>query len=429
MEIIQAEKIKNRKKIDRLINRSLSDKEIERKVAKIISDVQLKGDIAVAEYTRKFDHVILMPKNFKVKKTELNEAKKLIDPDFFNLLEKIRRNIINYHKHQLKSSWQITDSNGSSLGEIIVPISTIGVYVPAGTAPLVSSVLMTVVPAQIAGVRKIIIATPPDKKGKVNPYILMACSYLGVTDIYKIGGAQAVAALALGTKRIPKVEKIFGPGNIYVTTAKKLLYGTVAIDSLCGPSEILIIAGSSANPSYIAADLLSQAEHGSGKEVAVLVTPSTNLAEKVSAEVKRQFEKLKKERRAKSAILKSIKIIVTKTVQKSIELTNNFAPEHLEIITKNPRKILAQIKNAGAIFIGRYSPVPVGDFIAGPSHVLPTTGAAKASSGLSVSDFTKRISTIEYTKKSLKKIKNDLARIAEIEGLPAHSLAVQKRFE
>ena len=429
MEIIEADKMKNRKKIDRLINRLISDKEIERKVAKIIRDVQLKGDIAVSEYTRKFDRVILIPKNFKVAKTELNEAKKLIDPDFYNLLEKIKRNVINYHKHQLRSSWQITNSNGSSLGEIIIPINTIGVYIPAGTAPLVSSVLMTVVPAQIAGVKKIIIATPPDKKGKVNPYILMACSYLGITDIYKIGGAQAIAAIAFGTKTIPKVEKIFGPGNIYVTTAKKLLYGTVAIDSLYGPSEILIIADSSANPSHIAADLLSQAEHGTGKEIALLVTPSRNLAEKVSAEVKRQFAKLKKENRTKSAILKSTKIVVTKNLQKSIEFTNNFAPEHLEIITKNPRKILFQIKNAGAIFIGQYSPVPVGDFIAGPSHVLPTTGAARASSGLSVNDFTKRISTIEYTKKSLKKIKNDLAKIAEIEQLPAHSLAVQKRFK
>jgi histidinol dehydrogenase len=350
-----------------------------------------------------------------------------VPKSFIAAVKRIRRNVSDYHKRQLPREWTFDAGMGSTLGELIRPVASVGAYVPGGTAPLVSTLLMTVVPARTAGVRRIAVATPPDKEGSVNPHILATADLLGVEEVYKMGGAQAIAALAFGTATVGRVDKIVGPGNIYVTEAKRQVFGDVDIDCIAGPSEILVLADGTANARYIAADILSQAEHGTGEEISVLVTDSDEVARDVADEVGRQLKQLGRKDMMARVIRKGTFAVVTKDLNEAVRFTNGFAAEHLEVMVKKPKALVKRITNAGAIFIGPYSPVPVGDFVAGPSHVLPTNGAAKSFSGLSVLDFVKRIGTVNYTRKKLDSVSRDLRTIAMVEGLDAHARTAEIR--
>ena len=427
MKVFKTNNAGHRSAIKRLTGRDVVSSRATEKVRSIIDAVRRSGDRSVLEYTLLFDKVRLTAREMLCSRAEFGEAAKLVPKDFMATVRRIRKNISDYHKKQLPREWVIDAGMRSRVGEIIRPVETVGIYVPGGAAPLVSTLLMTVVPAKIANAGKIIVATPPDTKGKINPCILTVADFLGVDEIYKIGGAQAIAAMAFGTKTVPKVDKIVGPGNKYVTEAKRQLFGTVDIDCIAGPSEILVLADGSANPGFIAADMLSQAEHGTGDEISLLVTDSADLAENVRRELKRQLAALGRREMMARALREGTFAIVTRDLDEAIEITNDFAPEHLEIVTRKPKSVLKRINNAGAVFIGEYSPVPVGDFIAGPSHVLPTNGAARASSGLSVHDFLKRIGTIEYTKEKLDSVAADIERMALVEGLDAHAETVKIR--
>ena len=428
MRILRTRNPRDRKTIAELMDREVASAEVANTVRPIIEDIKRNGDNAVLKYTRRFDRAKLTARRLLCTNREIQAARKLVPNSFLTSVRRIRKNIWGYHKRQMPDEWAIDAGLGAKLGEIIRPIQAVGVYVPGGTAPLVSTLLMTVIPAQIAGVERIAIATPPDSSGEINPYILATSDFLGVHEIYKMGGAQAIAAMALGTKTVSKVDKIVGPGNVYVTEAKRQLFGTVDIDSPAGPSEILVLADSTANSEYIAADILSQAEHGTGEEISLLVTNSEKLAKDVAQEVDKQLTALGRKEIMARVINTGTFAVIAKSMKEAIEITNSIAAEHLEIITRKPRAILKQIKNAGAIFIGNYSPVPVGDYVAGPSHVLPTNGAAKAFSGLSVLDFVKRIGTIEYTKKKLASVVKDLETIALVEGLDAHAKTARIRL-
>ena len=398
------------RRMQKILERDISSKKrVQEKVKKIIEDVRILGDEAVLKCTRKFDRVKLTAKQLKVSETEISAAFQNISPEFVSTLRVIIDNVTKFYTKQLKKSWKIKGEEGTSLGEKITPLEKVGIYVPAGTVPLVSSVYMTVIPAKIAGVGKIVLTTPPNKYGSVDPYILAVANLLKVDEIYKIGGAQAIAALAFGTKSVPRVDKILGPGNIYVNEAKRQVFGFVGIDMLAGPSEIVILANDLSHPEFIAADLEAQLEHIGG--LAILVTPSKKLAREMKKRVSGGY------------------IFLVKNLQEAADLVNCIAPEHLEVMVKNPRKILKKIKNAGAIFLGPYSPVALGDYAAGPSHVLPTAGTARFSSGLSINDFMKRSHIIFYTKKALEKIRGPIEKIAELEKLEKHIQSVKVRFE
>jgi len=398
------------KELDKIYNRGLiRKKRIKDKVEKIIDDVRVYGDEAVIKYTKKFDRLKLSSKQLRVSESEISGAYQDITPDFVSTLKLVIENITRFYKKQLKKPWRIKNGEGEILGENLYPIETVGVYIPSGTAPLVSSVYMTVLPAKIAGVKRIILVTPPDKLGRVNPYILAVASLLKVNEVYRIGGAQAIAALAFGTRTVPKVDKIVGPGNIYVTEAKRQLFGFVDIDMLAGPTELVIIANRFSNPDYIIADLNAQSEHFQG--LSILITNSKSLIKQVKNQVSKGY------------------IIYVKNMNEACEITNKIAPEHLEILTNNPRMILKKIKNVGAIFLGPFSPAAVGDYVAGPSHVLPTLGTARFFSGLSLQDFMKSSHIISYSKKALEKVKDPLEKIASIEGLTKHLDSVKVRFQ
>ena len=400
----------------------------EAAVADILSNVKANGDAAVFEYTKKFDGFDLNESNIVVTKEEIEEAYAVIDKDLLEIIRKAIVNIRDYHIKQKQYSWFDSTENGTILGQKVTPIEKVGVYVPGGKAVYPSSVLMNILPAKVAGVKTIQMTTPPSKDGKVNPGTLVAAVEAGVDVIYKVGGAQAIAALAYGTKSIPKVDKIVGPGKIFVALAKKAVYGFVNIDSIAGPSEILVIADETANARYIAADLLSQAEHDEMAS-AILVTTSSELANKVSAEV----EAFTKELSKKEIIEKSLEnygyILVVKDMQEAIDVANEIASEHLEIVTKDPFNVMTKIKNAGAIFLGEYSSEPLGDYFAGPNHVLPTNGTAKFFSPLSVDDFIKKSSIIYYSKEALEPIHKDIESFANAEGLTAHANSIKVRFE
>ena len=398
------------------------------RVNDIIQNVRTNGDAAIFDYTKRFDGAEIDASNIRVTEDEIKEAYTLVDPELLDVIRKALVNIREYHEKQRQYSWFDSKPNGTMLGQKVTPLATTGVYVPGGKAVYPSSVLMNVIPAKVAGVGKIVMVTPPGKDGKVNPNTLVAAKEAGADEIYKVGGAQAIASLAFGTESIPKVDKIVGPGNIYVALAKKAVYGYVSIDSIAGPSEILVLADETANPRYAAADLLSQAEHDELAS-AILVTTSKELAEAVSEEVDKFIAELSR----KEIMTKSIEnygyILVAENMQDAIDAANDIASEHLEIMTKNPFEVMTKIQNAGAIFIGEYSSEPLGDYFAGPNHILPTNGTAKFFGPLSVDDFVKKSSIIYYSREALEPIHKDIIKFAESEQLTAHANSIKVRFE
>ena len=398
------------------------------RVNDIIQNVRNNGNQAIFDYTKRFDGAEIDASNIRVTEEEIKEAYTLVDPELLDVIRKALVNIREYHEKQRQYSWFDSKPNGTMLGQKVTPLATTGVYVPGGKAVYPSSVLMNVIPAKVAGVGKIVMVTPPGKDGKVNPNTLVAAKEAGADEIYKVGGAQAIAALAFGTESIPKVDKIVGPGNIYVALAKKAVYGYVSIDSIAGPSEILVLADETANPRYVAADLLSQAEHDELAS-AILVTTSQELAEAVSVEVDKFIAELSR----KEIMTKSIEnygyILVAENMQDAIDAANDIASEHLEIMTKNPFEVMTKIQNAGAIFIGEYSSEPLGDYFAGPNHILPTNGTAKFFGPLSVDDFVKKSSIIYYSREALEPIHKDIIKFATSEQLTAHANSVKVRFE
>lgn len=425
MEIIRLSK--DQDYIERIMSRNnIASKEINKKVEEILINVKIRKNKALVEYTERFDGVLL--EEFLVSEKEIEKALNNIDQDLKEDLIRAKENIQRYHEEQLRSSYFIEEDEDILLGQLIRPIEKVGVYVPGGRAAYPSTVLMNALPANIAGVKEIIMITPPNKEGKIKDSLIVAASIAGVDKIYKIGGAQGIAALAFGTETIPKVDKITGPGNIFVATAKKQLAGYVGIDMIAGPSEIMIIADKKANPRYIAADLISQAEHDE-MAASILVTDWEPMADQVLVELRSQVELLER----KDIIKKSLKdygaIIITSSLKESIEIANEIAPEHLEILTEDPFKIYKDIKNAGAIFLGEYSPEPIGDYFAGPNHTLPTSSTSRFSSPLSVDDFIKKTSLIYYSREALMKSKESIIRIAEEEGLTGHANSVKIRFE
>ena len=400
----------------------------EQGVAEILERVKTEKDQALFDYTKKFDQAIISAENIRVTEEEIQEAYDLADPALVDIIRKALHNIKTYHEKQRQYSWFESKPDGTMLGQKVTPLHRVGVYVPGGKAVYPSSVLMNIVPAKVAGVDEIIMVTPPGRDGKVTPNTLIAACEAGADAIYKVGGAQAIGALAYGTESIPKVDKIVGPGNIYVALAKKAVYGHVSIDAIAGPSEILVIADDTANPRYVAADLLSQAEHDELAS-AILVTTSEELAQKVSDEVDEFVKVLSR----KEIIQKSLDnygyILVADTMEEVIEIANDIASEHLEIQTKNPYDVMTKIRNAGAIFIGEYSSEPLGDYFAGPNHVLPTNGTAKFFSPLSVDDFIKKSSIIAYSREALEEIHEDIENFAKAEQLTAHANSIKVRFE
>lgn len=397
-------------------------------VAEILKNVKENKDQALFAYTQEFDKAVINKDNIRVTEAEIEEAYRMVKPEVISVIRKALINIENFHQKQKQYSWFDTTENGTILGQKVTPIGAVGVYVPGGKAAYPSSVIMNVVPAKVAGVQRIAMTTPPGKDGKVNPGTLVAAKEAGVTEIYKVGGAQAVAAFAYGTESIPKVDKIVGPGNIYVALAKKAVYGYVSIDSIAGPSEILVLADETANPKYVAADLLSQAEHDELAS-AILVTTSRELAERVSTEVEQFVNKLPRQEILRQSLENYGYLLVAKDMTEAIEVTNEIASEHLEIMTKDPFMVMTKIKNAGAIFIGEYSSEPLGDYMAGPNHILPTNGTAKFFSPLSVDDFVKKSSIVSYSREALEPIHNDIETFAKYEGLTAHANSIAVRFE
>ncbi len=415
--------------LDELLKRSPNHYEAYgEQVNAILNEVKEKGDEALFSFTERFDGVRLTRDTIRVTKEEIEEAYRQIDPELLEVIRQALKNIRSFHEKQKRNSWFDSQPDGTLLGQKITPLQTVGVYVPGGKAVYPSSVLMNIVPARVAGVERILMTTPPGKDGKVSVNTLVAAHEAGVSEIYKVGGAQAVGALAYGTESIPKADKIVGPGNIYVALAKKAVYGFVSIDSIAGPSEILVLADETANPRFVAADLLSQAEHDEMAS-AILVTTSKELAEQVALEMDSFVEKLSR----KEILVKSLEnygwILVAGTMEEAIETANAIASEHLEIVTKDPFRVMTKIRNAGAIFIGEYASEPLGDYFAGPNHVLPTNGTAKFFSPLGVDDFVKKSSLVYYSKDALKAVHKDIIRFAEAEGLTAHANSIAVRFE
>jgi histidinol dehydrogenase len=429
MRILKLTKETQNNILENLLKRSPNSYgEFESRVNDIIQNVREKRDEAVFEYTLKFDGATIDQDNIRVTEEEIKEAYEQVDPKLLDVIRKALVNIRDYHAKQKQYSWFDSDESGIILGQKVTPLKTVGVYVPGGKAVYPSSVLMNVIPAKVAGVSNIIMTTPCGKDGKVYPSTLVAAKEAGVDAIYKVGGAQAIAALAFGTESIPKVDKIVGPGNIYVALAKKAVFGYVSIDSIAGPSEIMVLADETANPRFVAADLLSQAEHDEMAS-AILVTTSETLAEQVSVEVDKFVATLSR----KEIIQKSLDnygyILVADTMQDAIDTVNEIASEHLELVTKNPFETMTKIRNAGAIFIGEYSSEPLGDYFAGPNHVLPTNGTAKFFSPLGVDDFIKKSSIISYSREALEPVYKDIVQFAECEKLTAHANSIRVRFE
>ena len=400
----------------------------EQGVQEILAHVKEEKDQAVFAYTKKFDHADITAANIKVTEEEIEEAYKEVDPKLVEIIRKALLNIRTYHEKQRQYSWFDSKPDGTILGQKVTPLHRVGVYVPGGKAVYPSSVLMNIVPAKVAGVDEIVMVTPPGKDGKVTPNTLVAAHEAGADVIYKVGGAQAIAALAYGTESIPKVDKIVGPGNIYVALAKKAVYGYVSIDAIAGPSEILVIADETANPRFVAADLLSQAEHDELAS-AILVTTSEELARKVSDEVDGFLKELSRSEIIRKSLDNYGYILVADTMDDVIDIANEIASEHLEIQTKNPYDVMTKVRNAGAIFIGEYASEPLGDYFAGPNHVLPTNGTAKFFSPLSVDDFIKKSSIIGYSEEALRGIHKDIEAFAEAEQLTAHANSIKVRFE
>ena len=429
MRIVKLTSETTRNILENMLKRSPSQYgEYEKRVQDIIANVKEKKDEAVFSYTRQFDKADINASNIRVTEEEIQEAYRNVDPALLHVIRKALVNIEEYHALQKQNSWFNSTEQGTVLGQKITPLAKVGVYVPGGKAVYPSSVLMNIMPAKVAGVGKIIMTTPCNAQGKVNPAVLVAAKEAGADEVYKVGGAQAIAALAFGTESIPKVDKIVGPGNIYVALAKKAVYGHVSIDSVAGPSEILVLADETANPRYVAADLLSQAEHDELAS-AILITTSQELAEKVSEEVDGFVRVLER----KEIIQKSLDnfgyILVAENMQEAIETANEIASEHLEIVTANPFEVMTKIRNAGAIFIGEYSCEPLGDYFAGPNHILPTNGTAKFFSPLSVDDFVKKSSIIYYSREALEPIHKDIEQFARSEQLTAHANSIAVRFE
>jgi histidinol dehydrogenase len=393
-------------------------------VQNIINGVRTTGDHALRAYTEQFDKVVM--NNFRVSEKEITFAFERLEQKYISIIEEAAANISSFHNKQLRNSWMSTDENGSVLGQKITPLDSVGVYVPGGTAAYPSSVLMNVLPAKVAGVKRIVMVSPPGENGELNDAVLVAAKIAGVSEIYKVGGAQAVAALAYGTETIQSVDKIVGPGNIYVALAKREVYGDVDIDMIAGPSEIAVLADDTAIASEVAADLLSQAEHDA-LACSILVTDSMQLAEAVYQEVEKQLETLPRKDIAEKSIRDYGKIVVADSLDEAIEAINHIAPEHLEVITKDPMSLLGKIRHAGAIFLGRYSSEPVGDYFAGPNHVLPTNGTARFSSPLNVDDFQKKSSIIMYSKEAFNQNREKIAAFARLEGLEAHARAIEAR--
>lgn len=429
MRILELNKETQTNILENLLKRSPNSYgEYEGRVNAIIQEVREKRDAAIFSYTKQFDGADINAENILVTEEEIEEAYQLVDPKLLAVIRKALVNIQDYHAKQRQFSWFDSEESGIILGQKVTPLANVGVYVPGGKAVYPSSVLMNVIPAKVAGVKNIVMTTPPGRDGKVYPSTLVAAKEAGVDKIYKVGGAQAIAALAFGTESIPKVDKIVGPGNIYVALAKKAVFGYVSIDSIAGPSEIMVLADETANPRFVAADLLSQAEHDEMAS-AILVTTSRKLAEQVSVEVDKFVEKLSR----KDIITKSLEnygyILVANSMEDAIDTVNEIASEHLELVTKNPFETMTKIRNAGAIFIGEYSSEPLGDYFAGPNHVLPTNGTAKFFSALSVDDFIKKSSIISYSRDALETVYQDIAQFAECEKLTAHANSVCVRFE
>ena len=443
MKIIQASKV-GEKTIERLLTKAAFDevelspkvREANKKtfgkdltaaelVRRIVGDVRHEGDAAVLRYTKLIDRVDFAPKDFLVSEAEYAAAEKEADPAVVVSLRKAAANVRKYHEEQKPNSWMTYREKGSILGQSLIPLDRVGIYVPGGTAAYPSSVIMNAVPASVAGVSEIIMMVPP-KNGKINPYILIAAREAGVKRIYKIGGAQAIAAMAFGTETIPRVDKITGPGNIFVTLAKKEVYGHCDIDMLAGPSEILIVADETADPVYTAADMLSQAEHDPLASSIVIVT-DVALADKIAVEAEKQLAKLPRQEIARASLDRNGCIIVAEDMMQAMRFANTSAPEHMELLTKNPFQLLPYVRHAGAVFLGAYSPEPLGDYFAGPNHVLPTGGTARYYSVLNVETFMKRTSLISYTQGALSDVSEDIIRLAETEGLEAHANAIRLR--
>lgn len=430
MRIIKLDESSKKNILNDLLKRSPNNYDnFADSVNAILANVKENGDKALFRYTKDFDKADINASNIKVTEEEIKEAyDRLENPELVQVIRRSLKNIKEYHEKQKQYSWFDSKPDGSILGQKVTPLSRVGVYVPGGKAAYPSSVLMNVIPAKVAGVEQIVMVTPPGKDGKVNPNTLVAANEAGVDVIYKVGGAQAIAALAYGTESIAKVDKIVGPGNIYVALAKKAVFGYVSIDSVAGPSEILVLADETANPRYVAADLLSQAEHDELAS-AILVTTSEELANKVSEYVDMFVSKLKRKEILQKSLDNYGYILVTDTMQAAIDTANDIASEHLEIVTKNPFDTMTRIKNAGAIFLGENSSEPLGDYFAGPNHVLPTNGTAKFFSPLSVDDFIKKSSIISYSREALEPLSEDIQKFAKAEGLTAHANSIRVRFE
>ena len=429
MRIMKLEQEARKNLLEDLLKRSPNQYyEYEKSVSQILDKVREEGDQALFSYTMQFDHAKIDKSTIRVTDEEIEEAYRLADPSLIQVIKKALGNIRSYHEKQMQRSWFDAQPDGTILGQKVTALQRVGVYVPGGKAAYPSSVLMNIVPARVAGVEEIIMVTPPGKDGKVTPNTLVAAKEAGADVIYKVGGAQAIGALAYGTETIPKVDKIVGPGNIYVALAKKAVYGHVSIDAIAGPSEILVSADETANPRYVAADLLSQAEHDELAS-AILVTTSMELAEKVSEEIDGFLKELSRAEIIRKSLDNYGYILVADTMEEAIETANEIASEHLEIQTKDPYDVMTKIRNAGAIFIGEYSSEPLGDYFAGPNHVLPTNGTAKFFSPLSVDDFIKKSSIIAYSRDALEKIHTEIETFAKAEHLTAHANSIHVRFE
>lgn len=426
IRIAKADGVSERELINQLKARSGEiDRKVTSAVTDILNNVKQNGDDAVREYTLKFDGH--MPSKFEISREEIDSSPDKCDRDFILALYKAADNIRDFHARQKQQSWLEPKQNGVILGQRIRGLKRVGVYVPGGTAAYPSSVLMNVIPAKIAGVKEIVMVTPPQKDGTANPDILAAAKIAGVDRVFLMGGAQAVAALAYGTQSVPKVDKIVGPGNIFVATAKKLLYGTVDIDMIAGPSEILIVADKSANPKFLAADLMSQAEHDKMAS-AILLTTSEETANETAKELSRQMQTLERRDIIEQSLNDFGAIIVCKDISETVDFANELAPEHLELAVENPMEYIGRVDNAGSVFLGHYSPEPLGDYFAGPNHVLPTSGTARFFSPLSVDSFIKKSSFIYYTEPALSEAKDDIIKLAETEGLTAHANSIKVRF-
>lgn len=401
-------------------------REIDEIVLNIIKNVQHKGDKALFQYAQKFDRVTL--DHLIVETEEFEEAEQLVNDEFKKAIEVAANNIREFHQHQVENSWFFHKENGITLGQQVTPMDRVGIYIPGGKAAYPSTVLMNVIPAKLAGVPEIFIATPPQEDGKINPHVLYTAKFVGVNRIYKMGGAQAIAAFAYGTETVPKVNKIVGPGNDFVARAKKWVFGDVAIDMIAGPSEICVVADETAPAHYVAADLLSQAEHDEAA-TSICITTSKELAQNIANEVERQLKQLPREKIARTSIEQNGKIVVTENLEQAFQLVNEIAPEHLQLMLQNALEYIEQVKHAGAIFIGNYSPEPLGDYVAGPNHTLPTSGTAKFASPLGVYDFMKKSSIIHYSESALQKEAQYIETLANMEGLEAHANSISIRKE